>query len=94
LRLARGAGGLSRPSLPTPLTALIGREQDLRELKSRLAASGVRLLTLAGPPGVGKTRLALELAADVEETFSHGAAFIALAAIRDPALVIETIARA
>src|SRR5207247_4786034 len=60
----------------------------------RLLGREVRLLTLCGPPGVGKTRLALELAGELQSRFRDGAAFVSLAAARDPDLALETIAEA
>lgn len=79
--------------LPIPLTPLIGRKQELATLGSALLNGDVRLLTLIGAPGIGKTRLALEIARRVQAAFTHGTAFIALASITDPAQVITTIAQ-
>src|SRR5215212_5487820 len=58
-----------RISLPAPLTRLIGRETELATLEDRLHEDRIRLLTLTGPGGVGKTRLALQVATDLQETF-------------------------
>ncbi|MBI4497726.1 MAG: tetratricopeptide repeat protein [Chloroflexi bacterium] len=80
--------------LPTLLTPLIGREQDTATAQDRLRQLGVRLLTLTGPGGVGKTRLALQLAADVAPDFPDGVFFVSLAPVTDPALVIPTVASA
>jgi predicted ATPase/DNA-binding XRE family transcriptional regulator len=93
VRLARRTSVFARPTLPTPVTGLIGREQDIAALKDRLVGPDVRLLSLVGPPGVGKTRLALQAATELQEVFRDGATFVALAAVRDPALVIEAIAQ-
>src|SRR5512141_1869264 len=57
-------------NLPTPLTSLIGREQDIEIVRGYLLRDDVRLLSLIGPPGVGKTRLSLAVAASVAEAFS------------------------
>jgi predicted ATPase/transcriptional regulator with XRE-family HTH domain len=76
---------------PTPL---IGREQELLDLEQRLLHPEVGLLTLAGPGGVGKTRLALDLLQRVDEHFADGARFVDLSVLRDAALVGPTIARA
>ena len=81
-------------NLPHPLTPLVGREEVLEAVRTRLARPRVRMLTLTGAPGVGKTRLALALASDVLEEFTHGACFVPLAPISDPDLVISTIAHA
>jgi transcriptional regulator with XRE-family HTH domain len=87
------APSLSR-SLPSPPTPLIGRARELADVCERLLRADVRLLTLTGPPGVGKTRLSLQVASDLCDSFTQGAAFVALAPIRDPDLVASTIAQA
>src|SRR5919204_618121 len=92
LRLARGSQSLAQPGLPSPMTRLIGREQDIATVRDRLLGPDVRLLTLVGPPGVGKTRLALQVATEVQEKFRDGAAFVALAAIHDASLVLDSAA--
>jgi len=82
-----------RTNLPTQPTALIGREKELDAIHDILGRASVRLLTLIGPGGIGKTRLALEAAAAALHDFAHGAYFVALAPIGDPTLVVATIAQ-
>ena len=79
--------------LPVPLTAFIGREQELASVRSLLLDPAVRLLTLTGPPGVGKTRLAIQAVSEAADSFQEAPAFVALAALRDPNLVMPAIAR-
>src|SRR5205807_5256490 len=83
-----------RPSLPVPPTPLVGRDAELDELGAALSRDDVRLVTLTGPGGIGKTRLALEAARRHGEGFADGAVFASLAAIDDAALVERTIAQA
>ncbi len=80
--------------VPIPPTPLLGRAEELAQLTQLLAQPSCRLLTLLGPGGVGKTRLALELAAQQQAHFDDGACVVELAAIHDPALVAPTIAQA
>jgi len=79
-------------ALPVPLTQLIGREQEVRAIKALLLYPEVRLLTITGTAGVGKTRLAFEVARNLVHDFADGVYVISLAPISDPALVIPTIA--
>lgn len=85
---APGTGQL--PSAPTPL---IGREQDVARLAA-LFREGVRLVTLTGPGGVGKTRLATEVAGELGGRYADGVVFVALAPLADATLVVPTIAQA
>ena len=80
--------------VPIPLTPMIGREHEVATLAILLRREEVRLLTLTGPGGVGKTRLALKVAATVAETFRDGVWFVSLGAITDPNLVASTVAEA
>ncbi|HEV2127127.1 MAG TPA: tetratricopeptide repeat protein [Thermomicrobiales bacterium] len=80
-------------NLPEPPTPLVGREREVAAATAQLRSGSVRLLTLTGPGGTGKTRLALAIAADLIDDFDHGVTFVALAPVTDPALVASTIAR-
>ncbi len=90
---AAGPRPIQRPALPTAPTPLVGRERELEEAAALLERSDVRLLTLTGPGGIGKTRLALELAHRFADR-PGGAAFVQLATINDGALVAPAIAQA
>src|SRR5829696_407158 len=79
---------------PIPLTALVGRERELALAHSLIRRSDIRLLTLTGPGGIGKTRLALQLAADLDGDFADGVLLVPLASVRDADLVAASIAHA
>ena len=80
--------------LPVPLSPLIGRSAEVAEVEALLREESVRLVTMTGPGGVGKTRLALAVVAQVEQVFPDGVLFVALAPIADPALVASAIGQA
>jgi predicted ATPase/class 3 adenylate cyclase len=88
-----GAGRGPRP-LPVGTTSLVGREQAIGELTGLLAEPGVRLVTLTGPGGVGKTRLALAVGERAGGRFDSGATFVPLAGVTAPELVVGAIGRA
>ena len=83
---------ISNTNLPRPASSFLGRERELEGVLSRIHA-GARLLTLTGPGGTGKTRLALEAASVLVPEYKAGVFWVGLAALRDPALVSETIAQ-
>src|SRR5262249_42062506 len=83
-----------RNNLPAPPTVFIGREQELAAVGALLRQRDVRLLTLSGPGGAGKTRLSLQVFADLLPHFVDGVFFVSLAPIRTPDLVLPAIAEA
>jgi len=89
---ARREQGENQRSFPIPLTPLVGREQAITAVSTLLTEPIVRLLTLTGPGGTGKTRLALAVAERVAPAFSDGVVFVPLAPLGDPALVASAIA--
>jgi predicted ATPase/DNA-binding CsgD family transcriptional regulator len=87
---------LSRNSspLPLPLTSILGREREVTAACTLLARPEVRFLTLTGTGGVGKTRLALQIASELQESFLDGVCFVSLATIKDSMLVFPTVVQA
>jgi len=81
-------------NVPSPLTSLIGREQTIAQISALLSNSQIRLVTLLGPGGIGKTRLSIEVATHLRPLFADGASFVSLAAIHDPAQLLFAIAQA
>jgi predicted ATPase/class 3 adenylate cyclase len=82
----------TQTSLPVPATPLVGRDDDLERLRAALSRPGVRLVTLTGTGGVGKTRLSLAAAAALDHAFPHGVFFVALAAVSDADGMWKTLA--
>jgi predicted ATPase/class 3 adenylate cyclase len=83
---------ISNTNLPRPASSFVGRERELGEVLSRIE-EGARLVTLTGPGGSGKTRLALEVASSLVPEYKAGVFWVGLSSLRDPALVTETVAQ-
>ncbi len=81
-------------NLSVQLTSLIGREREVAQVSALLQRPGVRLVTLTGPGGIGKTRLGLQVATELLDNFANGIYFVSLAPVTDPPTVIQTIAHA
>jgi predicted ATPase len=79
--------------LPSTFTSLVGREQEVAEISALLTQPEMRLMTLVGPGGIGKTRLGLAVATQMRSLFVGGICFVGLEALNDPQLVVPTIAR-
>jgi predicted ATPase len=83
---------LNQTNLPIPAEPLVGRKKELADVLRLVRVEGARLVTITGPGGIGKTRFALELAAELVEDFRDGVWFVDLSPLRDPELVLSTIA--
>jgi predicted ATPase/class 3 adenylate cyclase len=85
---------LYRANLPVPGTPLLGRERELEAVTDLIVGAGARLVTLTGPGGTGKTRLAMQAASELSDAFADGAFFVALAPLRDTTAVRAAVAEA
>lgn len=85
---------LYRTNLPIPATPFLGRERELKDVRELLSRNGTRLLTLTGPGGTGKTRLAMQAAGALSDRYPDGVWWIPLAPLRDSGLVLEAAALA
>jgi len=83
-----------RMNLPATVTSFIGREREIAEVHADLSSPKIRLVSLVGPPGIGKTRLSIEAARAALQDFSEGVFFVALAPLEDPNLIASAIAQA
>lgn len=89
----RTSSSSSYSTIPSPLTSLIGRERELAKLSEYLSNPSVRLITLTGPPGTGKTRLSLQVAREALPDFSNNVFFVPLAPLEDASLVAPIVAQ-
>src|SRR5580700_10472345 len=78
-------------NIPVQRTVFVGREKEIAAAKELLLSKDVRLVTITGPGGIGKTRLGVEIASSVQENFSGGIHFVSLSPLRDPALIASVI---
>jgi predicted ATPase/transcriptional regulator with XRE-family HTH domain len=89
----KATGALTRSNLPVTVTSLIGREKEIADVCNYLSKKDIRLVTLIGPPGIGKTRLSIESALALLSDFPDGVFFVALALLDDPSLIPQTVAQ-
>jgi predicted ATPase/DNA-binding SARP family transcriptional activator len=94
VKVERRGGERPPAPLPVPLTPFVGRERELADLSRLLADPACRLLTLVGPGGIGKTRLALQVAASRQQAFAYGAVFVSLSSVPGGELISQAIADA
>ena len=90
----RVSSGIPRSNLPATVNSLIGREHEISDICNYLQRTDIRLVTLIGPPGIGKTRLSIESARQSLADFPDGVFFVALAPLGNPTLIATTIAQA
>jgi predicted ATPase/DNA-binding SARP family transcriptional activator len=92
--LAAPAAPARRPALPSPPTSLVGRRLEIAAVEAMLRRDDIRLVTLTGPGGTGKTRLALAVAQSLAKELREGAVFVDLSAVTEPELVLPAVAQA
>jgi predicted ATPase/transcriptional regulator with XRE-family HTH domain len=90
----QGSTRVVRSNLPATATSLIGREKEIQDIRAYLAKEDIRLVTLLGPPGIGKTRLSIETARTVLPDFPDGVFFVALAPLDDPTRIGSAVVQA
>src|SRR6188472_2439444 len=93
-RPAAPRGARDRHRLPVATTSLVGRDDDVDEVLALVVKTGARLVTLTGPPGIGKTRLAMAVGERLRDRFDGGAVFVPLAGVSEPARAVDAIGRA
>ena len=94
IEVTQDAASTALVAPPSPLTRMLGRDEELRQIVAMLTGDARRLVTVTGAGGIGKSRLAIAAAREVEDSFPDGVAFVDLAAVRDPSLVCAWIAAA
>jgi predicted ATPase len=87
-------GAVQGTNVPTPASSFIGREREVRAVRELIERDDVRLVTLTGPGGIGKTRIALRAASDLQTSFEDGVAVVMLSPVSSPAMVVPAIAEA
>jgi len=87
-------GTVQGTNVPTPASSFIGREREVRAVRELIERDDVRLVTLTGPGGIGKTRIALRAASDLQTSFEDGVAVVMLSTVSSPAMVVPAIAEA